>query len=434
MCVIMSQCPLLATLIRSVSHAVMDRPTILLPQFSTSSVKSLLALLYTGKCALSQDRRSEFEEIKQILKAIGMNFGAEALEIVLEEVFTEMDVTASSNNNTSDANGNIKIEIKIEPKQEPDMNNENGGSFISSLTPRLGNDHAVAVGDTIEKTEETQGAARVEGDIDEDPWWKKEFYEDSREEEFDQIDQIDIDEDLWKEEFYEDSKEEKFDKDPRQEDIDSDVTYGELGINSFPAVLEDEKAGGRSAQKGKICLMEVRSSGRERKPVTYKGEKEIEVKHKNKFKGRLVNINRHGSICGFCGTCLNGENELVEHLGMGLGNAYRCKVKQDMEMVKMAQSGMRKHVCKECGKGFTKLSKLTYHGVVHTKRRPFSCNQCDKSYGSASVLAQHRQTVHEGVEYGCQECGKPFGTKGNRDQHYKCVHLKEKKYKKILES
>merc|ERR1719427_2138237 len=114
MCVIMSQCPLLATLIRSVSHIVMDSPTILLPQFSTSSVKSLLALLYTGKCALSQDCRREFEEIKKIMKAIGMNVGTEDLEIVFEKVFSEMDVTASSNNNTSDANGNIKIEIKIE--------------------------------------------------------------------------------------------------------------------------------------------------------------------------------------------------------------------------------------------------------------------------------------------------------------------------------
>merc|ERR1719186_2208023 len=147
MCVILSQCPLLATLIRSISHVVMDRPTILLPQFSTS-VKSLLALLYTGKCALSQDRRSEFEEIKQIMKAIGMNVGAEALEIVLEEVFSDMGVTASSNNNTSGTNGNIKIEIeiKIEPKQEPDINN----------------DYTVAVGDTTDETGEMEKAARVE--------------------------------------------------------------------------------------------------------------------------------------------------------------------------------------------------------------------------------------------------------------------------------
>merc|ERR1719186_2409079 len=293
MCVIMSQCPLLATLIRSVSHIVMDSPTIILPQFSTSSVKSLLALLYTGKCALSQNYRMEFEEIRQTMKAIGINVGTEDLEIVFEKVFGDMDVTASSNNNTADTNGNIKI--KIELKQEPDMNNENIRSFVSSPSPRLGSDYAV-VGDTTEETGETEGPARVEvgydiytrkhkegrtcskvqgvalqsqpglvvqvdeaalkKDIDEDPW-EVEFYEDSREEEFDQMDEasvkIDIDEDLWKEEFYED---------PIQGDIDPDDTYGESGIDSFPAVLEDEEAGGRSKQRGGNCLTEVKRSAR----------------------------------------------------------------------------------------------------------------------------------------------------------------------------
>merc|ERR1719186_1003210 len=76
-----------------------------------------------------------------------------------------MDVTASSSNsNTSDTNGNIKveIEIKIEPKHEPDINNENVRSFVSSQTPRLGRDYAVAFGDTVEETGETDRVARVE--------------------------------------------------------------------------------------------------------------------------------------------------------------------------------------------------------------------------------------------------------------------------------
>ena len=42
LCVIMSQCPLLATLLKSISHLMLDSPTILLPQFSSSSVKNLL--------------------------------------------------------------------------------------------------------------------------------------------------------------------------------------------------------------------------------------------------------------------------------------------------------------------------------------------------------------------------------------------------------
>jgi len=260
----------------------------------------------------------------------------------------------------------------------------------------------------------------------------KKFYKGSREEEFDQIDEasltLDIDENLWKEEFDEDFREEELDKDSRQENIDSDVTYRELDIDSFPAVLGDKETWGMSEQRKIDCSVEVRS-GRDRKQVTYVVEKEIEVEYKNKFKRMLVNINRHGTICWFCDTGFNGVKELLKHLGMGLGNAYRCKVKQDMEMVRMAQSGTRMHVCKECGKGFTELQKLTKHGVVHTKMRPFSCNQCNKSYSTVSSLARHKQTVHEGVKYECQECGKHFSDKGNMDTHYKRFHLKEKRYK-----
>eukprot|EP00092_Neocalanus_flemingeri_P021253 GFUD01023028.1.p2 GENE.GFUD01023028.1~~GFUD01023028.1.p2 ORF type:complete len:118 (-),score=26.63 GFUD01023028.1:768-1121(-) len=69
LCLIMSQCPLLATLIRSVPHTVQDSLTILLPQFSSTSLERLLCLLNTGQCYLSQD--SEVEELSQIIAAVG---------------------------------------------------------------------------------------------------------------------------------------------------------------------------------------------------------------------------------------------------------------------------------------------------------------------------------------------------------------------------
>merc|ERR1712096_279472 len=99
----------------------------------------------------------------QIMKAIGMNVGTEDLEIV----------RASSNNNISDTNGNIKIEIE----------HKEGRTFSIvqgvALQPQPG--LVVQVDEASLK--------------------------------------IDIDEDLWKEEFYENSREEKFDKDPSQEVI-----------------------------------------------------------------------------------------------------------------------------------------------------------------------------------------------------------------------
>ena len=54
--------------------------------------------------------------------------------------------------------------------------------------------------------------------------------------------------------------------------------------------------------------------------------------------------------CEYCGTWMVGKN-LEEHFGKG-ANVYKCLVKQAMEMVRMAESRERKHVCSECGKGF----------------------------------------------------------------------------------
>ena len=59
----------------------------------------------------------------QIMKATGLDVRTKDFDIVFEEVLSEMDVTASSNNNLSDTTGNIKIEIELE--QESDKNNVN---------------------------------------------------------------------------------------------------------------------------------------------------------------------------------------------------------------------------------------------------------------------------------------------------------------------
>merc|ERR1719186_382046 len=99
MFLLMSQCPLLATLLRTVSHLTQDIPSILLPQFSPASVKSLLALLYTGQCDLSQD--CGMEELKQIMEVVGFKVVTGDLEIVKVE-----DVK-------------IEYKIEIEFKQEP---------------------------------------------------------------------------------------------------------------------------------------------------------------------------------------------------------------------------------------------------------------------------------------------------------------------------
>ena len=136
-------------------------------------------------------------------------------------------------------------------------------------------------------------------------------------------------------------------------------------------------------------------------------------------------------VCGFCSTGLIGEKELVEHLGKGENRQFKCKVKQREEMIKMAESGEREHVCQECGKGFKTRQLLTSHRVVHSKVKPYKCDVvgCSKSYANRGGLFLHTKSVHEGVKHECAECGKRFGDKSHMNTHYKTVHLQEKKFK-----
>eukprot|EP00092_Neocalanus_flemingeri_P031887 GFUD01034639.1.p1 GENE.GFUD01034639.1~~GFUD01034639.1.p1 ORF type:complete len:353 (-),score=65.76 GFUD01034639.1:88-1146(-) len=114
LCLVMSQCPLLATIIQSVPSTMQDSPTILMPQFSSTSVKSLMSLLYSGQCFISQD--CKVEELKQIIAAVGFNVGADDLKVVkVDRVLSDMDAT-EPNNNIPELTCEIKIELKCEPE------------------------------------------------------------------------------------------------------------------------------------------------------------------------------------------------------------------------------------------------------------------------------------------------------------------------------
>ena len=140
---------------------------------------------------------------------------------------------------------------------------------------------------------------------------------------------------------------------------------------------------------------------------------------------------KEASVCGYCHTGMEGERQLEEHLDKGDNHAYKCGVKQSMEMVRMAKSGERKSVCKVCGKGFKTNASLIMHNSVHTKQRAFVCDAdgCGKTYTRRSDLKRHTMVVHEGSFHECLECGKRFGQKITMTNHYKTVHEEKKQYK-----
>ena len=99
--------------------------------------------------------------------------------------------------------------------------------------------------------------------------------------------------------------------------------------------------------------------------------------------------------CEFCDTGMEGEKELEKHFGKrGMVSITGVGVKQAMEMVRMAESGERKHVCKVCGKGFKTKEQLSAHGPTHTKIKAFVCDVegCDKKFTAFYGLCLHKKT------------------------------------------
>ena len=64
-----------------------------------------------------------------------------------------------------------------------------------------------------------------------------------------------------------------------------------------------------------------------------------------------------------------------------------------MEMVRMAESGERKFVCKVCGKGFKTKYNLSAHGTTHTKAKASSVKRRD-ARRVLLVTKHHKRTVH----------------------------------------
>jgi predicted RNA-binding Zn-ribbon protein involved in translation (DUF1610 family) len=163
---------------------------------------------------------------------------------------------------------------------------------------------------------------------------------------------------------------------------------------------------------------------------SYAEEIGIEVETVDKYTGDEDHT-EEALNCDYCGTGMGGEEKLEEHLGKGDNGVFRCGVKQAREMVRMAESGERRFVCKVCGKGFKAKQDLLAHGPSHTKIKAFKCDKegCTMSYAGAAGLFHHKKAVHEGVYYECPECGKRFGRKSAMTLHFKTVHEEEKNYK-----
>eukprot|EP00117_Sycon_ciliatum_P037217 scpid35007/ scgid27879/ Zinc finger protein 324A; Zinc finger protein ZF5128 len=83
----------------------------------------------------------------------------------------------------------------------------------------------------------------------------------------------------------------------------------------------------------------------------------------------------------------------------------------------------RRYSCEKCGAAFRDPAHLHHHRAVHSELRPHQCDKCDKAFKHGGQLHRHQQ-VHDnspGNRHVCKECGRGYTTKHNLDQH-KMIH------------
>nr|XP_053635907.1 zinc finger X-linked protein ZXDA-like [Cherax quadricarinatus]XP_053635908.1 zinc finger X-linked protein ZXDA-like [Cherax quadricarinatus]XP_053635909.1 zinc finger X-linked protein ZXDA-like [Cherax quadricarinatus]XP_053635910.1 zinc finger X-linked protein ZXDA-like [Cherax quadricarinatus]XP_053635911.1 zinc finger X-linked protein ZXDA-like [Cherax quadricarinatus] len=108
--------------------------------------------------------------------------------------------------------------------------------------------------------------------------------------------------------------------------------------------------------------------------------------------------------CDECGQSFSTESYMYKH--------------------RLTHSGIRPHVCVDCGKTYLSVSHLNKHRrAAHSSNRPFQCSFCGKCYKTKDQLTFH-ESSHKGEKpFHCDICGYATAYRNTLYTHKKKHHL-----------
>ncbi|XP_059084572.1 zinc finger protein 729-like [Tigriopus californicus] len=93
---------------------------------------------------------------------------------------------------------------------------------------------------------------------------------------------------------------------------------------------------------------------------------------KQHFKAHLFTHVSQKVACELCGKLISDESKMKRH-------------------VKEVHVKVKNHMCKECGKRFSRPEKLRTHEIIHLSHdsRPYLCHECGKAFGRSEHMLRH---------------------------------------------